>query len=770
MTTRTCLSRWPALALSGLLAACGAGGETTGTSGGGGGGGGGGGEPGNGGGAGGPGGTGNPLDVVLEFAVRNDANTPRTETILASVPFPRGGYANLERLVVSGHQTAWLPMQTWSDGSVKVAQAQFTDTLAAGETKTYRVARDEDALTGSFTTNTWVGQVGTNLQFGAEVRDTFSVPYRGFASGEGTVVQQSPLARTKRWRAYHRVHGTQTGIGRDYLASVFYATEFRDMPFVVVDWIVANDYLGADSIPAGNTDPNFRPLGCVDVKQARFLCRGMSGAQPYRPTEEQIGAAQTSTDGYTTFLVMQDTFLDDGQTRRYRFLLRFEPPTASAIDLNQWRATANAMLQQPIHPLATPDTWEDTGAAGLVGGPVPGPSDAASRAAGEYAGWAAGNHFGTFGSHGDLLVTGTTGTPRNHPLSPELAHAIQGRYPRLLTKLEQMAWSQAMRPYHLWGLSVGAEQQLLLWDGIPIYPGSRDLSHESLGRRALRNSDPYSAYRTANAGRPRAHGWEHFDHEHWSTDLLFDYWTISGDAWAKEELRQIGQSLKSVMRLRTYSTANMQAVRAEGWCMQGFAQVYQATQDASIKTYAMRRVNEIIDVQRQKNHPSKALAFQGNYQGTFFPMNHEFFMPWQHGALLYGFLGAYRSFNEPILLQIAEDVADTVAYAWVTNYQDPRLGLVAQGLRYYVPVSHNGTPVAANYWDSTANIGVRWGDSPLGGAHTFLTGSLHLLAAMTTSSTVRTKALLYGGRLLGNPPASERWNKWVYCVPSNYLP
>ena len=79
-------------------------------------------------------------------------------------------------------------------------------------------------------------------------------------------------------------------------------------------------------------------------------------------------------------------------------------------------------------------------------------------------------------------MTGTTGTPRNHPLSPELAHAIQGAHHRLLQKLEQMAWAQAMRPYHLWALQVGDEQNILLWDGVPIYPGSRDLSHESLGR------------------------------------------------------------------------------------------------------------------------------------------------------------------------------------------------------------------------------------------------------------------------------------------------
>lgn len=727
---------------------------------------GGGGNPGGGGGSGGSGGTGNPLAVVLEFRVANESEVERTETIRASVPFPRGGYQGLDNLVVSGFQTAWLPLQRWDDGTVKVAQAQFVDTLPAGTAKTYRIARDERAQTGNFTRNTWVSQAGANLQIGAEVRDTFSVTYRALAAGQGTVLQETPFVQVRRHRTYHTA--SSGGIGRDYLSSTFYVTEFRDMPFVMVDWVLGNDYLGADTIPPNNTDPNLRPLGCVDVRLARFLCKGAQGVQAYRPAEEGIGTAGTTSDGFAALPVMQDTFLDDGQTRRYRFLLRCEPPNANAFDIARWRATATAMLQQPLLPLATHATWRDTAAAGLLGGPIAGPADAWQRAEAEYNSWAGANHFGTWGSHGEVLVTGTTGTPRNHPLCPELGHAIQGGHHRLLQKLEQMAWIQALRPYHLWGLQVGAEQGLLLWDGLPIYPGSRDLSNESLGRRALYASGQYASYRTFNQGQPRAHGWEHFDHEHWSNDLLFDYWTISGDAWAKEELRQLGESLKALMRLRQYATANLQATRAEGWCMQGFAQIYQATQDPAIKDYALRRVNEIVDVQRQKNHPSKAMAFQANYAGTYFPMPHQFFMPWQHGAVLYGYLGAYQAFREPILRQIAEAVVDTVEYSWVTNYQDPVRGLVTQGLRYYTPVQYNGNPIAANYWDSTSGIGVRWGDSPLGGAHSFLIGGLHHLAVLGSTPSVRARAQQYGAALLGALTPNSRWDKWCYCLPPQF--
>ncbi|MBL8728078.1 MAG: hypothetical protein JNM25_06585 [Planctomycetes bacterium] len=744
----------PALLLLGL-AACGLSGEGTSGSAG---------DPGSGGGPGGPGGIGNPLDVVLEFSVTNEQSTARTETVCASVPFPEHGYQSTANLVVSGHQTAWLPLQQWADGSLKIAQAQFTDTLAAGETKTYRVARDEPSLTGAFVRNNWVAQMGAALQVGAEVKDTFSVAYRGFAAGAGTVLQTSPLVQTTRWRTYH-LPVSGPGIGRDYLTSTFYATEYRDMPFVVVDWILGNDYLGADVVPPGNTDPNLRALGVADVKDARFLCKGASAVIPYRPQYEAISGQQVTGDGFSSFQVMQDTYIGDAQTRRYRFLLRFEPPGAVPDEATLWRETASAIMERPIYALATQPTWQQTAAAGLLGGPIRGPANANALAAGEYQSWAGANIFGTWGLRGDVAATAATGTPRNQALTPDLAHAIQGQHHRLLQKLEQLAWAQAMRPYHLWNLTVGAEQNILLWGGTPLLL----VQGETLGRRGLQDADPYPQYRTLSAGQPWAHGWEPFDHEHFSCDHVFDYWTISGDAWAREELRQLGQSLKGLMRLRTYYTAGVQPARAEGWCMQGFVECYQATRDESLRQYAMRRVNEIVDVGRKKNHPSKAMVFQANYPSTGYPTDNEFFMPWQHGAVLYGYLGAYKAWGEPKLLQIASDVVDTVQYSWVTNVNSSYFGFVANGLRYYVPATFNGTPIPANYWDNLP-YGIHWGDNPLGGAHTFLIGGLYHLATMTTDLSVRTRALQYGGLLLGNMSDAQRWNKWNYCLPIQYAP
>ncbi|MFY9344679.1 MAG: hypothetical protein WAT39_19455, partial [Planctomycetota bacterium] len=361
---------WLAFAICGALAACGSGGTENGGVGGPGdpGGPSGGdppgdppGDPGSGGGPGGPGGAGNPLAIVLDFSVANEGTVERTETLCTSIPFPEGGYApsTLATMVVSGHQTAWLPLQYWADGTVKVAQAQFTDTLAAGQVKNYVIAKDEPSLAGAFTRNPWVAQLWNGLEIGAEVRDTFSVPYRAFATG-GSVVQTSPLVQTTRHHSYHLPLAGQTGIGRDYLTSTFYVTEYRDMPFVVVDWIVGNDYLGADVIPPGNTDRNLRALGTVDVRGAWFLTKGTSAMMPYRFGPEGLSPFEVLNGGYGAFRVMTDTFLADAQTRRYRFLLRCEPPGAASAEVARWQATSTAMLANPMYPLATQAAWVRT--------------------------------------------------------------------------------------------------------------------------------------------------------------------------------------------------------------------------------------------------------------------------------------------------------------------------------------------------------------------------------------------------------------------------
>jgi len=85
-----------------------------------------------------------------------------------------------------------------------------------------------------------------------------------------------------------------------------------------------------------------------------------------------------------------------------------------------------------------------------------------------------------------------------------------------------------------------------------------------------------------------------------------------------------------------------------------------------------------------------------------------------------------------------------------------------------VPVSHDGMPIPASYWDHLSS-GASLGSAPLGGAHELLVGGLHLLADFTSEPGVRAKARNYGGMIKDAAPHGVRWNKWFYCIPETYM-
>src|SRR5262249_13216254 len=157
--------------------------------------------------------------------------------------------------------------------------------------------------------------------------------------------------------------------------------------------------------------------------------------------------------------------------------------------------------------------------------------------------------------------------------------------------------------------------------------------------------------------------------------------------------------LRGLMRPHGYLTASLQPARAEGWIMQGLVQAFVATGDLRFRDFALDRLHDIIDRDRPHGHPSGALRIEGTEPRTGFPSPHRYYMPWQHGGVLYGYLAAWKFFGDPLYLRICESAAQCVDYAWVSNWQDPQLGFVADGLRYYAPVEYANVPVLPSYFD-----------------------------------------------------------------------
>ena len=64
------------------------------------------------------------------------------------------------------------------------------------------------------------------------------------------------------------------------------------MPVVIVDWVLGNDYLGADN-PAGSSNRNLYPLGGVDINEARFVCGGTGRHRAAVPSDAERDRVRT---------------------------------------------------------------------------------------------------------------------------------------------------------------------------------------------------------------------------------------------------------------------------------------------------------------------------------------------------------------------------------------------------------------------------------------------------------------------------------------------
>jgi len=182
---------------------------------------------------------------------------------------------------------------------------------------------------------------------------------------------------------------------------------------------------------------------------------------------------------------------------------------------------------------------------------------------------------------------------------------------------------------------------------------------------------------------------------------------------------------------------------------------------------------------------------RGSDRLLFFGSQHDylFVMPWQHATLIYSYVAAYKYTKNYDYIKVLEDtIIPLIEYCWVTNYQSPVFGFVANGLRYYAPwmakLLNTNDPfvqVPVNFFDNSDsfNRGIPFGDSPIGGSHTFF-ASLFLLADVTQSAYARSvclnrgRMIKNGGDFFGGPTpgtAQEYFAKsdrWLIWIPERY--
>ena len=622
----------------------------------------------------------------IRIHVKNRWNSPRKEILRLSVPFARGLCRNLAAFSVKGRETAWLALSYWPDGSLQWGQAQFIETLQALEEKDFEIVREARPVqaSGDFSAGPRLSQILSGQFLETELLGPFAVRYRAKlapdpSAGPGGLLQETPLIRVYRFRDYHRAKEASTGIGRDYLSLTAYLTLFRFFEHAELLIILGNDYLGADKVPEAKLeqlpakrDPNLRPLGSVSFKSFSLLIKNPSLSfvprfikeNALRPPSPLLDA-QAKTIGWRQELIPDSGgwYLGDACSKAFPFILFAREGESAETNPNEEeklrRQTASAMASAALYPLPWLSDLRKSRAFNAHGGPAPASPGTAAQAQREWRLWQDARHFGPFGSWGDFKATWRNGTPRNG--SSALHLALRSGSAKLMRKAHGMCLQQALRPYHLFGLDATKHKDLFL-NGLPV-KNRIWLSEETLGRREAQAK--YAKYRKGLVlPKVGPYGFNAFDYEHMSVDLLYDFYCLTGSAFAREELRVLGQQLMSLLANDKFFYAKAWSSRGEGWCMKALALCYQASRDPQIKKHALARLHRVLDRDRGKKGFRYAVRQAAHKNAMARPWD----APWQQAAYVMGMDAGYRYFEDPLFRDIALDVADHMAGpGWLTG-------------------------------------------------------------------------------------------------------
>jgi len=372
--------------------------------------------------------------------------------------------------------------------------------------------------------------------------------------------------------------------------------------------------------------------------------------------------------------------------------------------------------------------------------------------------WQGTDHFGPFGSWGSVKWSQTTGTPLNTTCTTEFFHAIKGQNPYIIRPLMGKALQEfPMRPIHYWGLDIKLDDDIFLWE---LARASGDKLGRIFGKYGT-SEDPYLEVRPKEYFKDGhwnpwfvPHGWTAPDTEHWSIDNLYDYYMLTGDIWARTEINTYTEALFGFMRPQKYTTQWLQAARAEGWCMKAWAQAYNVLELPKIKAYMENRLAK-AEEQRFRSPDPMALSAQPihpNWSG--WPAGTRGFMTWQHGAVILGYLLAWREIEDARALTIATEVMDCMNKSLVMVGGEKKM-------RYYTPIrAADGASLPPNYFDNLPGQ-PHTGGFP-GGTFQFLATPLSWLMDVAPNGAWRELATQLF-KLIENPNPDID-DKWYYGV------
>ena len=574
-----------------------------------------------------------PASAVLRVA--NAASVEQDRVVIASAPFARGQLRMAEGATACAIVAeevdpldfqqrrdvridgAGLPMMFWPDGSVALLSVHWRARIAASSARAFvvqpKVGADRVAM--PLAPSAHRSALPDALPIWTELVDPFGRVLRAdlvpdLAAGKDGIVSDTGLVRVRKFRSTHRI---QDGAAK--------GSPLLDLTAFLVTF--DGDRRAELTLVLDNREPAHGPLGPV-----RFSAFRVCFAEPslrFVPAFARENVlpppyARDSSTAVQDLLQKAEHFLGDGTAKAFRLHLFLDD--ASLTDADRQSAAFGPVR---FEAFAAIDGVRSTKAWGSFGGPAPVLGSDRGDDRRQLGIWRDNARIGPYGGFGDPEDARLGGAPRH---GDSLLHnVLRWRSGALLAVAEGMVLQHSMRP---------------------------------TGGRATRLPKDMAAYRAGlqlhTIDAP--HGHPRIDYEHVSAQLLFDYWWITGDEFARDELRRIGASALAMLRSPAFRTG-----RGEGRCLEAGALAAMATCDASLLASLLAHAVQTLGPQIQRGKPAALpqpphpLVLDGG--GAFDSTS-------QMAALLRGLAALHRASGESALLPLIGAIADAMAGpAWL---------------------------------------------------------------------------------------------------------
>ncbi|MSR39929.1 MAG: hypothetical protein EXS02_13955 [Planctomycetes bacterium] len=564
--------------------------------------------------------------------VINQAPVTRTMVVNMSVPFARGllpaelpgdGREVPIDVVVRGagaeRQVPGLPLLRWPDGSIAVLQVQARCTVAASTTVDLQVTPVRNTVGKA------VAAVATEhhpalvlpVSLWTELVDSWGRVLRAelvpdLTAGPGGVLSDTGLVRVTRFRAAHFL---QSGVVKD--------GPLCDLRGYLKTF--DGEHIAELTLLLDNQEPSAGALGPIRFSGFR-MCTGNDRLRflPSYPAENLMPPpSHREGGGFEQWLLRPSAgnYLGDGTAKAFRLTLFQEPAELSdeARDIAQWN-----ML--PLLAFASLDTVRKSRAFGLGGGPAPRLGADPGIAANQLMALRATARYGPFGGFGDPENCGLTGAPRQ---GDSLLHnVLRWQSVGLLQAADGMVLQHALRP------TAGRRERL-----------QKDTESYREGIQQLALAAP--------------HGFTAPDYEHASAALLFDYYWLTGDALARDELQRLGNGIARLLPAVPFCTS-----RGEGVCLEALVLCARATGDQALLAIALRRAKDVVLPAIAAAVPHIAIAQPPHPE--VLEGKTAFDAPWQMALLVRGLAAVQQAASAAELCPAIVRIADAIAtLGWV---------------------------------------------------------------------------------------------------------